>query len=338
MILDRFPCRIGTPNQKVCHTPEEAFRRINAHNGATDVYATLYNGNNVIGKAVWDFDIEEDQDDKYGEWGEALADFRRLSERLAEENYQQMSVFSGGGLHKYLKTTEYTLDRPRNALRAVQRKFQDELDLKTDEQIFGDTERIFRVPNTYHPSRQRYCIPLEHDEIYQEIDELIELAQEQRYDVDPIVGEEEYPIHKHDEATGMHSSLDVGSKIEGNFNPAEVEPEDVIFPIYPCIANLLKNYDEVECKGHGLGFRRRFLVILHLRETGHEYQECVQILKNYLSTEEFRHCVRKERQPQQIYQRKDLLFPDCERLQAEIPCIHHPEEDDPCTDRNTLYY
>lgn len=336
MILNRFPCRVGTPNQRYCETPEEAIERINKHNGATDIYVTLYNGDNVIDKIVWDFDIEKGSEEKYGSWEEALVDFRKLSEHFDDEGYQHMSVFSGGGLHKYLKSTERTLEKPRGALRSAQVKFQEELDLNTDEQIFGDIERIFRVPNTWHTGKQRYCIPLKPDEIYLDKEDLFELAKNQRFGVDAVTEGKQYPIHHHDEATNFYSALQTGDQIEGDFNPADLEPEGVIFPIYPCITNLLKNQDELETKGHGLGYRRRFLVILHLKETGHTYQECVQILKKYLNKTEFRHCVQKERQPQQVYQRGDLLFPDCDNLMTEIACIHDPPEN-PCESKDGLY-
>lgn len=336
MILNRFPCRIGVPNQKVCETKAEAFERINRHNGATDIYATLYNGDGIVDKICWDFDVAPDDDDKYNDWDEMLHDFRRLTDYLDAKGYSQMSVFSGGGLHKYVKATERRLENPRSALREVQKTIQRDLGLRTDDAIFGDIERIFRVPNTYHPEEKRFCVPLEPHEAYYNKSALVDLAQEQRFSVDPVTEGEPYPIHKHDSAGNKFAPFETGQKVQGNFNPAEVEPEGVMFEIYPCIANILQNWREMEKHGHGIGFRRRFLVILHLKEVGHTYQETVQVLKKYLSPEEFYHCVRDEKQVRQIYRREDLLFPECDRLMTEIPCIH--EQDDPCEDKDSIYY
>ncbi|MFB6236968.1 MAG: hypothetical protein ABEH81_01220 [Halopenitus sp.] len=299
------------------------------------MYATLYNGDNVIDKVCWDFDVEPDDKDKYDTWEGMIQDFRKLTERLDEEGYSQMSVLSGGGMHKYLKSTEHRLEHPRDALREVQQKYQEELDLKTDDAIFGDIERIFRVPNTYHPGAERFCIPLKPDEVYLPKEEMVELAHDQRFGVDAITDGAPYPIHKHDSAGNSFARFETGDRIDGNFNPAEVEPEGTIFEIYPCIANLLQNWDEMEQKGHGLGFRRRFLIILHLKETGHTYDETVAILKKYMSSEEFYHCVQDEKQVRQIYRREDLLFPECDRLMTEIPCIH--EKEDPCEKKDSLY-
>lgn len=335
MILDKFPCRIGIPEQKVCDTKEEALERINRHNGITDVYATLFNG--TIDKCVWDFDIEPNDPTKYKKLRYALEDFRYLKEYVEDHGWEYMCVFSGNGLHFYLRTVDAKLKNPRAALRTVQESFQNELGLKTDEAIFGDKERIFRVPNTWHPGAERYCIPLKPDEIYLGPEEIYELAQEQRFDVNAVAEGEPYDIVQHDEVKSSYSPFETGEQMPGNFNPAEIEPEGTIFPIYPCIANLLKNRKSIEKKGHGLGFRRRFLVILHLKETGHTYQETVQILKKYLSSEEFYHCIRGEKQVQQIYKRDDMVFPDCESLMTEIPCIHDPPQD-PCESKDSLYY
>lgn len=336
MILNKTPIRVGVPSQRVCHTREEAIDRINRHNGATDVYASLYNGDNIVDKIVFDFDVEPGDEDKYDDWDSMLSDFRRLSEHIEDEGWSQMSVLSGGGMHKYIKSAEYRLEYPRDALREAQQKFQEELDLKTDDAIFGDIERIFRVPNTWHPGAGRYCIPLEHEEIYLPREKLFELAEDQRFEIETITQGESYPVHQHDSAGSSYTSHETGERIEADFNPAEVAPEGAIFEIYPCISNLLQNWDTMEQRGHGLGFRRRFLVILHLKETGHTYKETVQILKKYLSSEEFHHCVRDEKQPRQVYRRDDMIFPECDRLMTEIGCIHDPPED-PCEDKDSLY-
>lgn len=334
MILNKAPLRIGTPEQRTYDSLDKAIEVVNQHNGVTDVYATLYNG--TVDKVCWDFDVEEGEDDKYDSLDEALKDFRTLTERFDEEGYSQMSVFSGNGLHKYLKTVDAKLKNPRSAIREVQEKYQEELNLNTDEQIFGDVERIFRVPNTWHPRAKRFCIPLKQEEIYLDKEEIFELAQDQRFGVDAITEGEPYPILQHDSARSSVPSFKSGAQIEGNFNPAEVEPEGTVLPIYPCISNLLQNWDDLEKKGHGLGFRRRFLIIAHLKETGHNYQECIQILKKYLSNEEFHHCVYDEKQPRQVYKRDDLLFPSCNRLMTEIPCIHDPPENE-CEKKDSLY-
>lgn len=331
MILNRFPTRVGTPHQRWVDSKPEALERINRNNGATDVYAALY-PQDVVDKVVWDFDI-----DKYNSWENMMADFRRLTRAIEGGGYRQMSVFSGTGLHKYIRTQEAELSRPKKAIEHVQKMYQEELDLNSDDAVFGDIKRIFRVPNTYHPEAGRFCIPLTQQEVFEcSQDEIHELAQDQRLDIEPITDGDEFPIYKYDKASNSMVPDFEGEQISGSFNPAEVEPEGVLFPIYPCISNILKNWREMEQKGHGLGFRRRFLIILHLKETGHSYEETVSILKKYLSETEFRHCVYSEKQVKQIYKRDDLLFPDCNRLETEIPCIHR--EDDKCDDRDSLYY
>lgn len=335
MLLNRFPCRVGTPHQKWCDTKQEALERINRHNGVTDVYVSIYN-NDIIDKVAWDFDIDDEKDDAYDTWEEAMADFRKMTEHFEEQGWQQMSVLSGGGLHKYLKTVPEKLEHPRPAIEEVQRKFQQELELNTDDAIFGDAKRIMRVPNTFHPGAQRYCIPLTNEQVYWDKDELFELAQEQQFPDNPVTPGDSYPIRQHDKMGSQYTAFgDGGTKVTGNFNPAEVEPEGTLFPIYPCISNLLQNWEQMEQKGHGLGFRRRFLIILHLKETGHEYEECVQVLKKYLSDREFHHAVYDEKQVEQIYKRDDMLFPKCKSLMKEIPCIH--EQGDPCESKDDLY-
>lgn len=337
MLLNRFPCRVGTPIQQWCDTKEEALTRINAHNGATNVYVSIYN-NDIIDKVAWDFDIDPEKDDAYDDWEDMLADFRKLTEQIDEDGYQQMSVLSGGGMHKYMKTVPENLEHPKAAIAEVQKQYQNDLDLMTDTTLFGDTKQIMRVPNTYHPGAGRYCIPLKPEEVYYEPEELFGLAEEQRTGINPLTKGEAYPIRQHDKMGSGYTSFGTdGEQISGNFNPAEVEPEGTVFPIYPCIANLLQNWEQMDQKGHGLGFRRRFLIILHLKETGHSYEETVSILKKYMSEKEFYHAVYDEKQVRQIWKRDDMLFPRCDSLMEEIPCIHDPEENDECEDKDTLY-
>ena len=331
MILNQFPTRVGTPNQRWLDTKQEALEMINRHNGYTHIYAALY-PQGIIDKIVWDFDRDD-----YDSWDDMMCDFRRLTRELDDEGYSQMSVFSGRGLHKYLATESFKPEQPKSVLKTVQTKYQSELDLNSDDAIFGDVKRIFRVPNTYHPIAGRYCIPLTQDEVlsYSQED-IYELAQSQRNGISPITSGDKYSIRKYDKAGNSMAPSYSGSKIDGDFNPAEVEPEGVLFPIYPCISNILQNWRDMEQKGHGMGYRRRFIVILHLKETGHTYEEAVSVLKKYMSEEEFYHCVYDEKQVRQVYMRDDLLFPSCDRLQTEIPCIH--TEDNPCEKRDTIYY
>lgn len=331
MILNRTPCRVGTPHQKWFDDKREALKYINKHNGFTHVYVSLYNGD-VVDKVVYDFDPDD-----YPRWESLIYDVHKLKSRVDSEGWQYMIVFSGNGLHFYIKTQPRELQNPRAALHDVHTNYQEELDLNSDESVFGDIKQIIRVPNTYHPGAERYCIPLKPEEIYLPQEEIHEIAQEQRKKESFVTDGELYPIGKHDNLEN-YTSFNGGSRVPGNFNPAEIEPEGTLFPIYPCIANILQNWDDMEKSGHGMGFRRRFLVILHLKETGHSYDECVAILKKYMSNEEFRHCVYEESQVEQIYKRDDLLFPECSSLEQEIPCIHKPDEGEDCEKRDDLYY
>jgi len=329
MILNRYPVRIGTPHQKRYETREEAIEAINRHNGLTHVYVSLYN-RGVIDKIAFDFDPK----DYESGWDDMIVEYRQLKEHIEDEGWAFMCVFSGNGLHFYIKSKSRRLENPRAATKEVQEKYQQELDLNSDEAIFGDIKRIMRVPNTYHPGAERFCIPLKPNEIYFSQDEIHDLAQSQR-DISAVADGEPYPIGKHDKM-GSAYTMSEGSRVPGNFNPAEVEPEGTLFPIYPCISNILQNWQDMEQKGHGIGYRRRFLVILHLKETGHSYEEAVGVLKKYMSEKEFYHAVYDEKQVEQIYKRDDLLFPKCDSLMKEIPCIHDPPEE-ACESKDDLY-
>ena len=331
MILKRFPVFVGTPEQRKFDSPDKAFEYINRHNGLTDVYDSLYN-NGVIDKVVWDFDYDVNSEDQYSDWETLWSDVQKLTYELRKGGYKQMTVFSGNGVHKYLKTVECELSKPKKAIRKVQEKYQSSLGINTDEAVFGDVRRIFRVPNTYNPSAERFCIPLKPEDIEKDIDDIKSLADGQRF-VDAIEGENEFNILKYDCKTNWQENP-LDNKIEGNFSVGEGA---TLFETYPCITNLLENYDNIEKKGHGLGFRRRFLVILHLKETGHTIQETREILKDNLSEEEYLHCVHNEGQVEQIYKREDMLFPRCDSLMQEIPCIHNPKEGEKCPKKDSLY-
>ena len=49
---------------------------------------------------------------------------------------------------------------------------------------------------------------------------------------------------------------------------------------------------------------------MYFKEKGYTQKETLQILKENLTENKFRHCIVEERQLQYLYERDDLMFPE----------------------------
>lgn len=86
------------------------------------------------------------------------------------------------GFHVYIFTINYEhLRYPKDALKNAQRHFEQQAKAVCDESVIGDVARVARVPNTWHVSGKRYCIPLTHADLDKEWAAIKERAKQQRF-------------------------------------------------------------------------------------------------------------------------------------------------------------
>ena len=97
-----------------------------------------------------------------------------------------------------------------------------------------------------------------------------------------------------------------------------------------------------------LGYKKRGYVICYLRDKGYLLNETIQILRTYLSTDEYIHCCTRgmapghttfgEMQPQYFYKsyvRDKISFPGCRKLKMYGECPY--QEDYFCEEGKKLY-
>jgi hypothetical protein len=320
-----MPREMGFPLRScIAYSMDDMLSRVNQWNGKCDIFSSLYSlGSVLTGRQDYDtyaqithmfFDL-----DNHG--GNAYNNVNKLHDYLVEKNYLHCINFSGDGFHVYvavqypnhLKNKRVAID---NAMTSIANDIGLKIGIHDDDDIdartVGNVSQLVRIPNTYNPKRKRFCIPLEKDEVKFPIERIRELAKYQRFDAGDkwFCGEELINLQEYD-----------GFEKIRNITPMSIDTEDTIGvenidveAFKPCIKALLK-------RGNKLSHGERYIIITFLREEGIPIKDTIELLRKYLPSENFYHCIKVEKQPQLIYGRADLVFPSCNKLQQEGYCF-----------------
>ena len=157
-------------------------------NKFTNVYYTTFSffkydnpatdGHNaVIDTIPFDFDSKDLQ--------ASLDDAKKLVSWCHRHSIDPRVTFSGGkGFHVFLDIIPMKLKNPKRTLSQFCTELSAAAEFTTvDTVIFGDTNRLIRIPNTIHSKSKLYCIPLNSDEFTDlSLDQILELATEQQFD------------------------------------------------------------------------------------------------------------------------------------------------------------
>ena len=335
-VFGRMPREFATPQRRVVRSTEELVGMIDQHNGISDVYvsAHAFAGDKatyadvVINKAVFDFD---------GRWGPLVDTSRWLKERGAAhfvvfsgsaesghiyvlteptphqeslEFFQRDVVIDGVGLRECSRcggVTRRDGDRPVSPhhCRQCDEYYNDDATrLVVDQNLVGDPATMIRVPNTWHPDAERFCVPLLPEEVDKDPSAAYEAAQSQR-DLglsDIVMGDEPVDItQRADEAEGKYQSYDQRRRLAGFESDAEalgsfeaeVPPEEV--------------WERVECEcikaitDGRPGHDDRRVMITHLIEEGFNPAEINGFLAWALDEETARHSIEDEQQAIRLY-------------------------------------
>ena len=181
-LFGQAPRRVGTPSQHWVFHPEQVDLFIDAINGRRNAYATAgwwdFAEGSVCDKVLYDLDStakaephetggwsifdgtesEEPPDDEVVQMmrndpdladrilGDVCEDARALADRSDDENVPIVGVFSGFGIHIH-QLYGPTLN-PSVAMSTTALRYVDRTSIETaDHSIFGQTERICRIPN-----------------------------------------------------------------------------------------------------------------------------------------------------------------------------------------------
>lgn len=287
-----FPRQIAFPF-RVTVQKDEFYKHINLLNGKKRIFSSVYNytGNYefdklalVIDKVFFDFDGPD-----------SLPNALALIQECLNNEYRFMPLFSGGGFHVYVFTNKKQLCNPKFALSGFQRKFSG-----MDATSVGDIARVATIPNTFNTKRGRFCIPVSIEDIKSGYDFVIDKAKEQCFD---------YKIY------GMNLVDLIDGDTEMVYQTFKFEEPRIetrkIDKLPPCINDILSYKKK--------GYRGRFLVINYLKDAGYFESEIEDIIHEFCTEQEVRHCIREERQVNRLYW-KDIMFPYCEQIKIEGKC------------------
>jgi hypothetical protein len=191
-----------------------------------------------------------------------------------------------------------------------------------DRRVWGDLVRISRIPNTWNPKRQRFCIPMTHKMIHNaDPSTLNELSKQQMFfDVKHLyIGESLYKTPtEYDEKFFEPALCDY--QMEANYDPNPDVTRTVLknMELPYCIRKLLSITT--------LDWSLRFWLIVYLRERGLNESQVVQILTDSLRPDYAEHAVfGQERQVWRAFngpQRKAMM-PNCNKFSTLVGCREH---------------
>ena len=310
-----FPRELGFP-QRSClvYTQKEFLDKINRSNGKSTCFTSLYAFEKIKEDGRPDYDSAKvthiffDLDN-----GNAMLNAQKLHKFLEEQNFKHTMNYSGGGFHVFLATQypNFLKDKKSaiyNAIVDISEKVGMKIGIDEhsdiDSHSLGNLAQLVRVPNTWNFKRRRFCTPITAVQLGN-YDELLYTASHQNNWI-TIYGEKYLDLSQYDRerierAKPVELELEESTGVELDFEK---------FP--PCIKSLLT--------ANLIKHRCRYLIITYCKELGLSLSDTVQLLKKYLPSRTFHHCVSEERQPLFIYRRGDLVFPNCETLRAEGYC------------------
>jgi len=303
ILYNKFPREFARPYRIKVNNMNELSDLINKTNGTTRCFATVYdyhdkNRTPSITSVFIDLD-------------DGISNARKIHKWLIERNIKHVVIFSGKGFHIYVFTEETT---DKTELRGFQFYLEKELDVTVDHQVVGDLARIATIPFTLNTKRMRYAIPLSGDELLSLSEEQIsEIAKQQRKSY-KIEGEKLLKLEGYSKFfTNNLQNAQVNEDVI-----AEVKDDKFLSSLPKCVAYHLK-------KGNP-NHRERGVIITYLMETGYTLKMIDSVLKKYLISEKYYHCVGKiheryngkkcENQLEYVYRKKgdDWFFPSHQTL------------------------
>lgn len=313
LLYKSFPRQIAIPWRKNVDK-DEFYKCINKYNGIKRLFSSVYNfttdeerNNILIDKIFFDFDGNT-----------ALDEVSKLVAYLRRENYKYLLLFSGGGFHVYVFTSNYEhLNNVKYTLLNIHNYIQKEANIVFDRAIAGDIARVATIPNTWNTKRRRFCIPLTNEDLTLSYNEIREKAKKQQYNF-TIYGDNYFDVKKFDTDTVDNIST-TNVCIDNNIS-FKLQNDHLLKRLPPCVAKML-----YEGKEKRIGWRGRYLLIIYLRDFGMYPPIISKILKKYLISikrgqTEAEHCIRDENQVNYLFNQFNCTFPKCEQMKNEGYC------------------
>jgi len=289
-----FPRQIAFPF-RVTVQKDEFYKQINLLNGKKRIFSSVYNytGNYefdrlalVIDKVFFDFDGPE-----------SLPNALALMRECVNNDYLCMPLFSGGGFHVYVFTDGKRLQNPKFALTGFQTQFAG-----MDKTSVGDVARVATIPNTFNTKRGRFCIPVSLEDMQSGYEFVSDKAKEQCF---------LYRMYGKTRVSLTDGEVEISYQTF-RFEEPRIKTRK-IDRLPPCINDILSYQKK--------GYRGRYLVINYLKDAGYLESEIENIITEFCTEQEAKHCIHEEHQINRLYW-KDIMFPYCEHIKSEGRCPH----------------
>ena len=339
-----MPREFASPQRRAVSSTEELVALIDQYNGRSDVFVSAYPfatdersyGDVLINKAVFDFDGEWDRLVRTHEWLEergaahivvfsgsdasghvyVLTEPTRHQQSL--EYFQRDVVVDGAGLRTCrecgnpVETSDASAVARWRCPVCERRMADDQTRLAVDENLVGDPSTMIRVPNTWNPGAERFCVPLKPGEVTRDLGRVYSLAESQRdLSLSDVVSGENTPdiTQKRAEAERLYDSYRDRRRLAGFESDsaafdefeAEVTPVEMMESLEcECMRRLVLDADGNNAEPD-LGHRHRRFLVSKLVEEGYNPEEIARFLRCYLSDEKADHSIAEEEQPIRIW-------------------------------------
>lgn len=318
-----YPRKFGVPEQLTVFSQEHMLSLIDGANGHMNLYVSAFSDDQKIfgnlDKVFFDIDdcsetCKECKPEKRAKCSigalkctpasySSFDNMLLLHEHYQKNKIQHVIGMSGGGYHVYAKVIPVQLRYANYALKKYCADLVKELNIKADCSVF-EIFRIMRIPGTYNVNKEKWYVWV-YPEDLEKGDEWIRGKAEKQVIEPPYVYERKsLDLRPYDQLCPntndtFQYSVDSALEVDGMELP-------------PCICAMLED--------KFMHFKKRYYVLLYLKERGVSMAGGIKVLQEHLSEAKFIHCVKEERQPVHIWRNTRLFFPKCKTLESEGYC------------------
>ena len=247
-----------------------------------------------------------------------------------KEDIKHTIILSGGGFHPYVFTKPLKIEDLKDnqteshlkfILKNAQRGLINDIVNKhlskedkitygyqktcdVDSHVIGDIGRIARIPNTWHPKRKRYAIPIIESDFGKTFKEILILSKQQRSEYE-VFGNKLINLHDYD-----RNFIQVQSNVKhidnNNHNIKDLEGLITLLPRF--IQTLLMTKDD--------GCRARYYTIVSMKVRGFPKSASEDLCEKHWSPNKFKHALYGHgyNEFDYIYGRHDIFFPNWQTL------------------------
>ena len=277
-----------------------------------EMYLSVYDFNDevvkeniIIDKIFIDFDPEKNDEGEIIDEEKPFENCKKVAKYLKEKGVSFYVRFSGRGFHLYIRTLPHNYEHNINSkIKQYVNDLMNTTDATCDRQVVGDLRRMSRIINTINKRTNLYCIPLTYDALMNcSYDKIKDVAEKKSFSGSDNINYG-YAVDLSDVVVQKAHNYIYNKQQNINHSLSNTQ-----IPLPPCLSILLNKPD--------INYRERFMIIVYARDMGYTVDEVENFIEENLSEEKSFHCLHEENQVQYLFDREDILFPECNSLRNE---------------------